>query len=57
MSLAKNGSIRCDGCGKLSRTKDGYYRRPDGTAGYIRGQAKEDYCDECAGKTLTPTEG
>jgi len=37
MSLAKNGSIRCDWCGRLTGNKDGEYTAPDGaSAHYIR---------------------
>lgn len=35
MSRMKNSGIRCYWCGKLTRDQNGYYRRPDGTAGYI----------------------
>lgn len=35
MSLTKNKCVRCDWCGKLSNSRDGYYKRPDGTAGRI----------------------
>lgn len=36
MSLMKNGSIRCDWCGKLTRSDRGEYLKPDGvSAGYI----------------------
>lgn len=51
MSLNKNKSVRCDRCGKLSRDPQGYYKKPDGTAGYINSRGyniAEDFCDECA---------
>lgn len=36
MSRTKNGATRCDWCGKLTRSKDGEYLKPDGvSAGYI----------------------
>ena len=35
MSLCKNNSIRCDWCGRLTRNKNGEYRKTDGSAGYI----------------------
>ena len=36
MSVTKNGCVRCDWCGKLSKNKQGEYTKPDGVnAGYI----------------------
>lgn len=35
MSRTKNGCVRCDWCGKISRSQDAEYMRPDGSAGYI----------------------
>jgi len=36
MSRMKNGSIRCDWCGRLTRNENGEYTKPDGvSAGYI----------------------
>jgi hypothetical protein len=65
MSRAKNGSVRCDWCGRLSRSPDCAYTRPDGSAGYIVQpewerfpggdptadsiQSTNDICEECAG--------
>jgi hypothetical protein len=64
VSLTKNRCVRCDWCGKLSNTDDGYYQRPDGSAGYIHQPERErfpagdptqpsvpsdnDICEECA---------
>lgn len=55
MTLLRNRSHRCDFCGKLSRAEDGYYRKPDGTAGYIHSPDWDkdgpfDTCEECAEK-------
>lgn len=36
MSQTRNGGIRCDWCGRLTRNRSGEYTRPDGvSAGYI----------------------
>jgi hypothetical protein len=54
MSRMKNGSIRCDWCGKLTRSRDGEYTKPDGvSAGYIHSPDWEkdgpmEICEECA---------
>ena len=64
MSRMKNMAIRCDWCGKLTRSRDGEYVRPDGSAGYIvqpewerfpggrtdNGSipSENDICEECA---------
>lgn len=64
MSKTANNSTRCDWCGRLTRAADCYYRRPDGTAGYIvqpewerfpggdhtkpNVQSANDICEECA---------
>lgn len=56
MSLCKNGSVRCDVCGKLSRGKLGEYTRKDGlpgtiwsveSAGFTNLPASNDVCDDC----------
>lgn len=50
MGMTRNGAVRCDGCGKLSRHLLGEYTRPDGTAGYINSHGRNsdvDYCEEC----------
>jgi hypothetical protein len=57
MSLAKNSSVRCDWCGRLSRNALGEYVRPDGSAGYIgcpdwakedaAGDDGRDICTDC----------
>jgi hypothetical protein len=50
MTATRNGAVRCDGCGRLSRAPLGAYTQPDGSAGYINSQGRnisEDYCDEC----------
>lgn len=63
MSMTKNKCVRCDWCGKLSRSPIGEYTKPDGvSAGYIHqpdwflnqdGSDKgiddgSDICEECA---------
>lgn len=35
MSRTRNGCIRCDWCGRLTRDKDAHYRKPDGTYGVV----------------------
>ena len=57
MTMAVNGAVRCDGCGRLSRHPLGYYQRPDGTGGHICSQGRnsdQDFCDECEIKNLKP---
>jgi hypothetical protein len=53
VSRNKNNSIRCDFCGKLTNSQDGYYEKPDGSAGYIHSPDWDkdgpiDTCEECA---------
>ena len=61
--MHRNGKIygeRCDVCGKLTRSKDGYYLKPDGvSAGYMHSQEwyglkavddGTDICEECAAR-------
>mgnify|MGYP007083471541 CR=1 FL=1 len=58
MSLMRNGTIRCDRCGKWSRHKQGEYTKPDGSAGNINSKGLngvEDWCEECAA-VLWPSE-
>jgi hypothetical protein len=67
MSRMKNGGERCDVCGKLTRSKDGYYLKPDGVnAGYMHSQewygikAEDDgtdICEECAAEVCTRMQG
>ncbi len=55
MSRARNGSIRCDWCGKLTASQDGAYRLPghtDGAVGYMHSpdwdkDSDTDICEEC----------
>ena len=53
MSRMKNLTIKCDYCGKFTRNEDGYYKKKDGTAGYIHSPDWDkdgafDTCEECA---------
>jgi hypothetical protein len=55
MSLIRNGSCRCDWCGRLSRNQLGQYTRGDGSAGYIHSpdwdkDGAQDICEECSEK-------
>lgn len=55
MSTMKNGTRRCDGCGRFSRHSLGEYRKTDGSAGYINSHGRDDeydYCEECEGDKL-----
>ncbi len=55
MSQMKNGSIRCDWCGKLTGSRDGAYLlagRTDGATGYMHSpdwdkDSASDICEEC----------
>jgi hypothetical protein len=56
MTLTKNGAVRCDDCGKLSRHPMGEYLKPDGSVGYINSKGQnsdKDYCDECGFKRFS----
>ena len=57
MTAMKNGGVRCDVCGRLSRDPLGYYQNRDGSSGCIREAAQQgrpdlpanaDVCDHCA---------
>ena len=50
MSSYRKTGRRCDGCGKFTMTRDGEYRRADGTAGYINSEEQDagrDFCSDC----------
>ena len=56
MSAMKNGSVRCDTCGRLTRDITGQYERKDGGIGTIAAEthfypelpsSERDLCDEC----------
>lgn len=51
MSQNANGTVRCDGCGRLSNDRIGEYTLPGNASGYINSRGRNwvfDYCESCA---------